>query len=113
MKALIEVPAKDYRDTEAIPACDTIYSGSVSTSEQIVAVPDGADFVFIKSADQDLYVNYDRTVAVPTGSVSQAGGELINADEEVPVKRAITGVSNIHVIAASASALAVLMFYSK
>ena len=105
IKSYETIPAGRLGDTEALPASDSIYSGIVTTSEQIIAVPSGADFVLF-SFTGPVYVNYDTTVAIPVGTVSQAGGELN------PIKRYIGETTNIHLIA-SASIKVTMVFYSK
>lgn len=106
MESLHPVKSDYLKDTDALVASDTIYAGAlVASTEQTVTVPAGADFVAF-SADADFYVNYDTTAAVPTGTISQAGGELN------PVIRYVANVTTLHVIAETACKIS-LGFYSK
>lgn len=106
MLPLYPVKSDYLLDTDALVASDTIYSGAlVAATEQTVTVPTGADFV-IFTADADYYVNYDTTAAVPTGTISQAGGELN------PIIRYVGDTSIIHVISEIACKIS-LGFYSK
>ena len=106
MKSLEVISAERLSETEAIIPSDSIYSGALSAStEDTVSVPTGADFA-VFMCTRDFYVNYDLTAAVPTGSLSQAGGELN------PYIRNVTEISTIHVISEYACKLTIA-FYSK
>jgi len=71
---------------------DTIYSGVlVANTEQQVTVPTGADFCIFNSTG-DIYVNYDATATVPTGTISSGGGELN------PIKRYVGETTTLHII---------------
>jgi hypothetical protein len=106
MKPLYPVKSDYLIDTDALVASDTIYSGLlVASTEQTVTVPTGADFA-IFTADADFYANYDTTAAVPTGTISQTGGELI------PEIRYIGDVTAIHLIAPSTCKISIA-FYGK
>jgi len=107
MKSYEVIPAGRLGDTEALFPSDTIYSGElVADTEQTVTVPAGAEFVLFNS-DGDFYTNYDTTAAVPTGTISEAGGELN------PIKRYIGETSVIHIIADSSFIHITLAFFSK
>ena len=76
MKSLRAVKSDYLNDTDGVDASDTIYSGMLAANtEQTVTVPTGADFC-IFMCRSDFYTNYDTTATVPTGTISQAGGEL-------------------------------------
>jgi len=106
MKTLKVIESHDYVDTRALYPSDTIYSGILSAGvKQDVTVPTGADFV-IFVCNNDFYVNYDTTAALPTGSISQAGGELN------PEIRYIGETTTIQIIA-EVSCTVTLAFYSK
>lgn len=106
MKSLNPIESYELEDTQALLPSDTIYSGALAAStQQIVAVPAGADFV-IFTATNDIYVNYDTTATVPTGSISQAGGELN------PIIRYVGETTNLHIISPYVC-LITLSFYSK
>jgi len=106
MKSYQVIEAPDYKDTRALYPSDTIYSGALAASvEQTVAVPTGADYVMFMCTN-DFYINYDLTAAVPTGSISQAGGELN------PEIRYVGETTNIHIISAY-NCLVTMAFFSK
>jgi len=106
MKALKIIEGHEYDNTGALYPSDTIHSGILSAGvEQTVTVPSGADFV-IFVCDNDFYLNYDTTAAVPTGSVSQAGGELN------PSTRYVGETTTIHLISEYTSKIT-LSFYNK
>jgi hypothetical protein len=94
MKSLVPIGSSYLKDTGAIVASEDIYSGVLAAGvEQTLTVPAGADFAMF-NADGDIYVNYDTTAAVPTGSLAKAGGELN------PETRYVGDVTVLHVIAA-------------
>ncbi|MDB4312172.1 hypothetical protein N9937_01955 [bacterium] len=100
------ISSKKIDTTEALFPSDTIYSGALSAStEQQVTVPTGADFALF-NATGDYYVNYDTTAAVPTGTISEAGGEIN------PVHRYVGETTTIHIISAS-DILVSITFYAK
>jgi len=104
MRSYKVVKAGGLPDTEALYPSDTIYSGVLeSDTEQIVTIPTGAAFV-VFSADTDFYVNYDTTAAVPTGTISQAGGELN------PSIRFIADVTELHLASDSNCKLTINFF---
>ena len=70
-----------------------------------MTVPTGANFC-IFAADGDFYVNYDTTAAVPTSTISEAGGELN------PAIRYVGETTTLHIISA-VSCKITLQFYSK
>jgi hypothetical protein len=107
MKAYEVISSSRLGDTEALYPSDTIYSGLLTSGggEQTVTVPTGADFC-IFAADGDFYVNYDTTAAVPTGTISEAGGELN------PDIRYVGETTTLHIIA-SGSVKITLQFFSK
>ena len=107
MKQYEEIPAERLGDTDALFPSDTIYSGKLITGiEQTVTVPSGADFALFNYTS-DIYVNYDTTAAVPTGNISEAGGELN------PIKRYIGETSVIHVISEDSGVCITISFFSK
>jgi hypothetical protein len=80
-------------DEIALEPSEDIYSGVLSAGvEQTVAVPPGASIV-IFAHDDDIWANWDTTAALPTGSISEAGGELN------PHVRRLVNVLVIHLIA--------------
>jgi hypothetical protein len=86
-------PTKVGFETLAYAPSSDIYSGVLAAStEQTVEVPAGASIV-IFSHDDDIWVNWDTTAALPTGAISEAGGEMN------PVVRSVNNVSAIHLIA--------------
>lgn len=92
MKSLHPVSSTRLEDTFALVPSDSIYSGAlVAGVEQTLAVPTGAEFVLM-TATNDYYVNYDTTAAVPSGSISLAGGELN------PIVRYVGEASLLHII---------------
>ena len=107
MKNWEEISSKKIADTDALYPSDTIYSGElVAGVEQTVTVPAGADFA-IFNATGDIWVNYDTTAAVPTGTISQAGGELN------PIHRYVgKPVIVIHIVA-DVACLVSITFYAK
>ena len=106
MKELKVIDSLRLKGTEAYFPSDTIYSGALSSyTEQEVTVPPGADFVHLNYTD-DIYVNYDTTATVPSGSVSEGGGELN------PVVRYIGETTVMHLIAPR-NCVVTLCFYSK
>ena len=106
MQSLRQISSSDIDTTDALYPSDSIYSGQLAAStEQTVTVPSGAEFV-IFTATNDYYVNYDTTAAVPTGTISQAGGELN------PILRYIGETSVIHIISPYTTYIT-LGFYSK
>jgi len=106
MRALKIIEGFDLVDTNALYPSDTIYSGAlVASTEQTITVPSGAEFV-IFMCNNDFYVNYDTTAAVPTSSISEAGGELN------PEIRYVGETTVLHVISEFACKLT-LAFYSK
>lgn len=106
MQSLEQISSSDINDTDALYPSDTIYSGLlVAGIEQTVTRPTGAEFV-IFTATNDYYVNYDTTVAVPSGNISLAGGELN------PILRYIGETDVIHIISPY-SAYITLGFYKK
>ena len=106
MKAFETIAAGRLGETEALYPSDTIYSGAlVANTEQTVTVPAGADFC-IFSANGDFYVNYDTTAAVPTSTISEAGGELN------PSIRYVGETTVIHIIS-SVAVLVTLQFFAK
>lgn len=105
MKVLRNISSQYLEDSFLYPS-DTIYSGALSAStEQTVTVPTGADFCIFNGTG-NFYVNYDTTAAVPTGTISQAGGELN------PIKRYVGETSVLHLIADSNINIT-LQFYKK
>jgi len=93
-------------DTEALYPSDTIYSGHLSAGvEQTVTVPANTDFC-IFAATGDIFVNYDTTAAIPTSTISEAGGELN------PLIRYVGETTIIHIIS-NGGVLVTLQFYSK
>jgi len=108
MRVLEEVPSNRLGETEALVPSDTIYSGVLSTTEQVVSVPEGADFVQFKSeGGAGFVVNYDRAASTPAGSIGEKGGELN------PEWRCVTEVNTLHLASTSASINISLIFYSK
>ncbi len=106
MQAFETIAANRLGDTEALYPSDTIYSGAlVENTEQMVTVPANAAFC-IFSANGDIYVNYDVTAAVPTSTISEAGGELN------PQIRYVGETSIIHIIS-DGGVLITLQFFSK
>lgn len=106
MKTLKIISSRQYSDTGALDTSDTIYSGALAAStEQTVTVPTGADFVRFE-ATGDFYVNYDTTATVPSGTISEAGGELN------PDVRYIGETTTLHIISAG-TPIVTLAFYSK
>ena len=106
MKTFKVKESREFDDTKALDVSDTIYSGAlVANTEQTVTVPTGADFV-ICMCNNDFYMNYDTTAAVPTGTISQAGGEMN------PDIRYIGETSVLHIISEFACKIT-LAFYSK
>lgn len=106
MKSYRIIQARAYANTNGLYPSDTIYSGALAAStEQTVTVPTGADFVIFESTG-DFYVNYDKTATVPSGTISQAGGELN------PDVRYVGETSVLHIISAG-TPIVTLAFYSK
>ncbi len=106
MKHFRTIPANSLSDTEALYPSDTIYSGQLAAEvEQTVTVPANADFC-IFSANGDIYVNYDTTAAVPTSTISEAGGELN------PQIRYVGETSVLHIIS-DGGVLITLQFFAK
>ena len=92
MQSLDQISSKQIDITDALlPSTDIYYGLLAANTEQTVSVPTGAEFV-IFTATNDYYVNYDLTASVPTGTISQAGGELN------PILRYIGETSIIHII---------------
>jgi hypothetical protein len=106
MKSLKIIEGFDLADTNALYPSDVIYSGAlVADTEQTVTVPTDAEFV-IFMCNNDFYINYDTTAAVPTGSISEAGGELN------PEVRYIGETTVLHIISEFACKIT-LAFYKK
>jgi hypothetical protein len=106
MRSLIPISSSYLKDTGAIVASEDIYSGALAAGvEQTLAVPANAEFVIFNS-DNDFYVNYDLTAAIPTGSLAQAGGELN------PEVRYVGDVTDLHIISEFTSKIT-MNFYSK
>lgn len=108
MKSYQKIPSTflDIASTEALVPSTDIYSGELSANiEQTLSVPTGADFVLF-NADNDFYVNYDLTATVPSGPISQVGGELN------PIVRNVTEITTLHFISAAVTKLSVV-FYGK
>ena len=105
MKGFRLITSRFTDQTYALYPSDKIYSGVLGTSEQQVTVPSGASFVMFV-AEGNFYVNYDTTAAVPSGSISEAGGELN------PFIRSIDEVTTLHLIAPSSIRIS-LVFYDK
>ena len=105
MKSLESIKRRRLDIENALIPSDSIYSGVLTSSEQTVSVPSGAEYV-IFNATGDFYANYDTTAAIPTGSISNAGGELN------PIVRYIGEVSVIHLISPITINIT-LSFYSK
>ncbi len=106
MKSLNPVSSSRLEDTFALVPSDSIYSGALAANvEQTVNTPTGAEFV-VMTATNDYYVNYDTTAAVPTGTISQAGGELN------PIIRYVGETNVIHIISPYACYIT-LGFYKK
>jgi len=106
MKSFEVIAAGRLGETEALYPSDTIYSGQLAAGvEQTVTVPANADFC-IFAATGDIYVNYDVTAAVPTSTISEAGGELN------PLIRYVGETTIIHIISNN-GVLVTLQFYSK
>ena len=106
MQSFEQISSKRIDETDALFPSDSIYSGLLSANiEQTVTVPSGAEFVMF-TANNDYYVNYDTTVAVPTGTISQAGGEMN------PIIRYIGEVTTIHLMSKDNTEIA-LVFYGK
>lgn len=106
MQSLRQISSSEIDNTDALFPSDSIYSGLlVANTEQTVSVPSGAEFV-IFTATNDYYVNYDTTATVPSGTISQVGGELN------PILRYIGETSVIHIISPY-TAYITLGFYKK
>lgn len=106
MKQLNPISSSYLEETHALIPSDTIYSGELTAGvEQTVSIPTGAEFV-IFTATNDYYVNYDTTAAVPTGTISQAGGELN------PITRYIGETAVLHIISPYTTKIT-LGFYKK
>ena len=72
MKSLDEISSYKIEHTDAILPSDSIYSGVlVAGTEQTVTVPTGAEYVLF-NFDKNIFVNYDTTATVPTGTISNA-----------------------------------------
>lgn len=105
MKVLQNIASNRLSDVFLYPS-DTIYSGLLSANiEQEVTVPTGADFC-IFNYDADIYVNYDTTASVPSGSISSGGGELN------PIKRYVGETTTLHIISPSSTHVT-LSFFKK
>ena len=95
MRQFRTTPAAKIGGEPTLVPSDSIWSGLLlSGIEQTVTVPTGAT-VAIFGYTGDTWVNYDTTAAVPTGTISQAGGEL-NPDE-----RYVGETTVLHIIADS------------
>lgn len=106
MKVLQTVQSNFSPEIVALDPSDTIYSGSLTAGvEQTVTVPTGAQIVLF-NADTDFFVNYDTTASVPSGTISQAGGELN------PGYRYVGTTSVLHIISPYTCSIT-LAFYSK
>lgn len=106
MKSLYPVKSDYFKDTDAIGPSDAIYSGMlVANVEQTVTVPTGADFALFLP-DLSIYVNYDTTAAIPTGTISQAGGE------PNPDIRYVGDTTTLHLIAPASTKVSIA-FYGK
>lgn len=106
MKEFKVIESKRLANTSALYPSDTIYSGAlVASTEQTVTVPSGADFVIFMCSN-DFYVNYDVTAAVPTSTISEAGGELN------PEVRYVGETIALHIISEFACKIT-LAFYKK
>ena len=106
MRSLYIVKSDFLKDTGAFVASDTIHSGVLlSGVEQTVTVPALAEFVLF-NADGDFYANYDTTAAIPSGSITAAGGE------KSPAIRSLDEVIDIHLIAEIDTKIT-MAFYSK
>ena len=104
MQTLRQPTKVDFETLAYEPSTD-IYSGELSAGvEQTIGVPSGASIV-IFGHDDDIWVNWDTTAAVPTGTISKAGGEMN------PVVRSVRSVSTIHLIAERATKVS-LTFYA-
>jgi hypothetical protein len=92
MQTLRQTTKVDFDTLVYEPSTD-IYSGVLSAGvEQTLGVPSGASIVIL-GHDDDIWVNWDTTAALPTGTISKAGGEMN------PVVRSVANVSVIHLIA--------------
>ena len=106
MKTYKVIESREFDDTKALYPSDTIHSGALAAStEQTVTVPTDAEFVVFVCTD-DFYVNYDTTATVPTGTISEAGGEMN------PEIRYVGETTVLHVISEFACKIT-LAFYSK
>ena len=104
MNEFREVAATKIHGKDTLDVSDSIYSGVVSTTEQIIPVPSGA-YVALFNSTGDLYVNYDTTVALPVGTVSLAGGEL----NPYPL-RFVGDTTNLHLIAPSSISVTIAFY---
>jgi len=96
-------------NTFAINTSDTLYTGVLSSTNQSVSIPSGANRV-IFSANGDFYVSFDGDPAVvPTGDIAVDNVELNPAVRDVSDLAAASTALNL---IAPATTKITLAFYS-
>ncbi len=106
MQALDQISSYKIKETEGIKPSDTIYSGVlVGGVAQTITAPSGAEYV-VFSSDNNIWVNYDATATLITGSITSGGGEMN------PKIRYIGDITTISLISEKSTRVS-LSFYKK
>jgi hypothetical protein len=106
MKPLIIYSGANGNPSFAIDGSDTIHARHMTTSAETHTVPAGANFV-VFSANQDFYVRWNGTAAIPVADVTDGTGSELN-----PTVRRVVAGKTFSIIGSAASTVVTMAFYS-